>query len=214
MRLSAGVPPGGYPQRTHLASGRKQYLVPVLSERPIARLVGFSVDWTLEHWKTAGQKSLLHPEAIREPGADADIILAIVNRVRNPRVDPIGLHDGEAEPRLELRSHPAARGDTERIAVDSEFDIDIFLRPAEQHLPIGNKTAGVAPAVSGSEEVIEDGNVLPGIVDVVRMCQGDVGHGAPRWRYVVKEGRAPSIEPEATTLTRRCIGMEVVVIQT
>ncbi len=159
------------------------------------------------------QPSLARAKVIRHARHNPKIVLRIVLRIRNPRIDVVNLDNRQPELPLQPGRHPTATQQPERLAIDGELKINIFLRAAEQDLPIRNIAAPHPSRIARPKQVVDDRDVLGRAIHVVRMRVSNIGDRAPLWRDVHQERTAAAIHPKTPTLPRRCVRMEVVVVR-
>lgn len=149
-------------------------------------------------------------EVIGEAGADADVVLAVAVGVGDASVDVVGLDEVEAEAVVEAGGDASAGGEAEGVAIDDEEEVDVFLGAAEEDLSVRDEAAGSAAGVAGAEEVVDDGYILVGIVDVIGVGHGDIGDDGEGAAKVEGGGEASAVEREAAALAWGRVGMEVV----
>jgi hypothetical protein len=152
-------------------------------------------------------------ETIDEAGSGAKIVLAVVPGVGNLGVNPVELDDIHPDVGTEAGGDASAGAHAEGVPVDGELEVHILLGPSQEDLAVGNVTAIPAPGVARTEEIVDDGDVLRGAIDMVRVGDGDVRNCAPSGPQVDHDRGAATVEGEAAALSRRRIGVEVVVVE-
>ena len=155
---------------------------------------------------------MLTAEVIRDAGGDAKVVLAIVAGVGNTGVDVINLDGVDSPFLLELRGDASAAEEAQRLAIDVELEVDVFLRAADEGFAVGGPAAVIAIGVARAGKVIDDGDILRCAVNLMGEGHRDVAEHAPARRNVHQEGAAEAVHTEATALSGRRIGVEEVVV--
>ena len=153
-------------------------------------------------------------EAIDDSGDYAGVVLAVALGVGDSGVDVVDFGDGDGEVVADAGGDAAAAHESEGLAVDVELEVDVFLGSAEEDLSVGDPAGVIAFCVTDAEEVVDDGDVLRGAVDLAGVGDGEVGYTGPDGGNVVGEGGTASVEGEASALARWGVGVDVVVVKT
>ena len=94
-------------------------------------------------------------EVIGDAGSDAEVVLAVVISVGDAGVDVVDLDGVDSPPALDAGADAASAEEAERLAIDVEAEVDVFLGTAEEGFAEGHPAAVITVGVSPSEEVIE-----------------------------------------------------------
>ena len=151
-------------------------------------------------------------DVVRNTDDDTKIVLPVIGRVRNSRIDPVNFTEGQSKLWTKPRRCPTSAKKRQSLAVDGEIETHILLRSAHHALAVKHVPAVIAAAVPRSKQVIENSDALTAVVHVTRVAQGQIRDGRPLVVQVVGKRSAAAVHHKAAALARRRIGMEVVVV--